>query len=1062
VRVYGDLEGILDADVVIDHLAVAGGAIVADLHAKLFRNVEAGPDDKKVELRGANGTIELVGINIKQALALRGKKLDGMTGTVSGKIELDEVPHAPHAKYHLWVRAQPSERINLDRNKPMLVAHAWGHADKRDAWLHLDLEGHERKERDQIMTLFAHAPLLISDDYKGVAPYRPLRIKLDLAKRKVHDLLRYVPPKLLKDKKTGKPRKIPDGEVFAHIDIEGTGAAPDGEIDLDVHVPILGDKMQRVKLDGDVSTDRRKVALTTGLNVWLDAEVDKAVDGNLKVELSKSPLLSGPKELTWSLDLDVLPQVIAKLPLPPEKIAGLAGTASADIHLEGNKRDVKGSVDVTVDGLVARGKGPFNVQLGVDIEDEQIAIDVDAGAGKSTLVKVDGTVGRGGKGLIAAVRDKTPGKSTIDKIGNPKIAMTVELPDQSTAAYGAISPVLYELPGKLGGKIEVAGNLKEPTAEGAIAYHDFKTLNGGPGRVQIGVAATSETLGATVGLGSPANESEPAPVAIGVSVPRNDIKTYGAAKKCHAEPKEGETCPEDAKLPITAKIAADSVDLKDLIPAFAMGDAEVEFDGKLTWTLDANVLLDPKPRYGADGQKLTPVSPDSKIEGALKIHDGLFTIPGTKRQYKDILVSISHDMKEVRVDAVRLRESDLEKPERKLDMRAHLALNELRPGKLTVHLAATDWLVFGSDRVGPADAPRASLSTDIRVNGNLGKPIKKIDVNVRSLELLIPDRFRRAHQPEVVSKGDVIYLKRGMTPGKLPVPLVALEGEAEDPFAEERQQKKKKKKKPVTGLDVNVRIPNKAHILQHPMNLYTVGAIHIKRRGNQRSINGKLNMVGGDLSLGGRKHQLVKGHIIFDEECKGGCMDLLFARKEVPVALRSISKASGGDTVNIHLEGPLSARVTTLSGAGSPGTLFDLLSMHNAGRPRYVSQPDLPATAATEFPQHFNLLMLSYFSVNVPHLLFLDRVAAWSDAYDGRATGSYGQIRHYRSEGYYADGKFRVRGEMRPRGAGQSQGEVGFEYLFSNTPQTAIGVGVNVGTRGGGGPGVFFEWSSED
>ena len=166
--------------------------------------------------------------------------------------------------------------------------------------------------------------------------------------------------------------------------------------------------------------------------------------------------------------------------------------------------------------------------------------------------------------------------------------------------------------------------------------------------------------------------------------------------------------------------------------------------------------------------------------------------------------------------------------------------------------------------------------------------------------------------------------------------------------------------------------------------------------------------------------------------------------------------------MNIHLQGPLSARKTTLSGAGSPGTLFDLLSVHNAGRQRYMSEPDLPASAVTEFPQHFNLLMLSYFSVNVPHLLFFDRIAAWSDIYDGRGTQAYGQIRHYRNEGYYDNDTLRVRGTMRPPVAGQSEAELGFDYMILNTPQTAVGVGVTVGSRAGGGPGVFFEWSSED
>lgn len=1066
VHVSGDLEGLLDAEVVIDHLAVAGGAIIGNVRAQLFRNVEAGPDDKKVELRDLDGTIELAGINLKHALALRGKKLDGLTGTVSGKVTFDDVPHDPHARYNLSVRAQPSERYALDRHRPMLVASLWGHATEHDAWLNVRVDGEEEKDKTKLLTAFVHAPLLISDDYKGVAPYRALKVKLDMPERQVGELLPYVPKKLLVDKATGQPRKIPDGTVFAHIDIGGTGAAPEGDVDLDLHVPILGDKVQRVKIDGKVDSHRPKVALTTGLGVWLDADKEEAIKGTLRAELSKSPLLPGDKGLAWSLDLDVLPQIIGELPLPPEKLAGYAGTAGGEIHLTGNKTDVTGKVDVKVDGLLARGKGPFNVGVGVAIEDDEIVVDVDAGAGKNKLVQIDGNVARGGKGLIAALRDKTPGKSTVDKIGNPKIALTVVLPEQSTSAYGALSPVLYELPGKLGGKIVVTGDLQTPVAEGGITYEGFDTLSGKPGRAAIGVVVTPDLVSASVDLGPPAagsTKEKPgqAPVAIAVSVPREKIKPYSDAKKCHAEPKPAdptakpEDC-EEAKLPIVVLIAADDVDIKDLIPGFVLEGEPVAFDGRLTWSLDARIILDPKPRHGQNGEPKLPITPESKLVGALKFHDGVITLPGTTRQYKDILVSISHDMKEVRIDSVRLRESDLDKPERKFDMRAHLALNDFKPGNLTAHLATTDWLVFGSDRVGPADAPRASLSSDIRVTGNLGKPIKTIDVDVQRLELLIPDRFERAHQPEVVSKGDVIYLKRGMTPGKLPVPLIALDTEAEDPYGDQ------KAKGPETGLDVNVRIPKTAHILQSPMNLYTVGGLTIKRRGNQRSINGRLDMVGGDLSLGGKEHALVRGHILFDEKCSGGCMDLLFARKEVPAALRDVSKASGGDTVNIRLEGPLSARVTTLSGAGSPGTLFDLLSMHNAGRPRYYSEPDVPATSATQFPQHFNLLMLSYFSVNVPHLLFLDRVAAWSDVYDGRATNAYGENRHYRAEGYYADDKLRVSGTMRPPTAGASEGELGFDYMFSNTPQTAVGVGVTIGTRGGGGPGVFFEWSSKD
>ena len=45
---------------------------------------------------------------------------------------------------------------------------------------------------------------------------------------------------------------------------------------------------------------------------------------------------------------------------------------------------------------------------------------------------------------------------------------------------------------------------------------------------------------------------------------------------------------------------------------------------------------------------------------------------------------------------------------------------------------------------------------------------------------------------------------------------------------------------------------------------------------------------------------------------------------------------------------------------------------------------------------------------------------------------------------------------------GYTGSEMGFDWLWVNTPQTAFGAGVNVGDRIGGGPGIFLEWSSKD
>ncbi|MEQ9319767.1 MAG: hypothetical protein RIF41_11455, partial [Polyangiaceae bacterium] len=190
--------------------------------------------------------------------------------------------------------------------------------------------------------------------------------------------------------------------------------------------------------------------------------------------------------------------------------------------------------------------------------------------------------------------------------------------------------------------------------------------------------------------------------------------------------------------------------------------------------------------------------------------------------------------------------------------------------------------------------------------------------------------------------------------------------------------------------------------------------------------------------------------------------ELLYGKKPPETTLREASRASAGDLVTIRLQGPLTDRTTTLGGTISPGTLYDLLSAHNAGRPWHKTEPDMPATLTVEYPHYENLLLLSYLSVNVPQFLFMDKVGAWADAYDGRSTESYGKITRYEAEGYSADGDFRVRATARPPQAGASENELSFDWLFANTPQTAVGVGVTGGDRLGGGPGIFFEWSSKD
>ncbi len=219
-------------------------------------------------------------------------------------------------------------------------------------------------------------------------------------------------------------------------------------------------------------------------------------------------------------------------------------------------------------------------------------------------------------------------------------------------------------------------------------------------------------------------------------------------------------------------------------------------------------------------------------------------------------------------------------------------------------------------------------------------------------------------------------------------------------------------------------------------------------------------MDGGELSLGGAFHKLDKGSLSFDEKNPTGFIDIYFKKPLKPAQLRDISEASAGKTVDIHMFGPIADRKTVLGGAGTAGSLYDLLAMHNEGRERFYTEPDMPIANSVEFPQQENLLVLSFLSVNLPHLIFLDRVAAWADPYDGQA--SYGKLEHYQGERYAADGKVRVLVTNRPVNVGQSQSELELDYLLSNTSRTLFGVGVAGGSRGGGGPDLFLEWSSKE
>jgi hypothetical protein len=1108
VHLRGAVDDKLTADLTLDRLALAGGHVDGSVHAVLRRNLAPREGEKAVNLEALDGAIELRNVGLKQALALRGRKLDGMSGAVSGKLTIANAPDNPAIGLDLTARVQPHDRGTLIKNEPTLVLVARGTAVDQKASVDVSLTSLPKGVNDKGVAIEKHeilraeldAPVILGKEGRGIAPDRPLRLEVALPPRAVAAVWPHLPARLRTDPATGKPRAPPEGTVALRASLAGTASRPQGSFTLDVDVAALKPpapaaktpdkagakagadktvaKRQRLKIDGSLSTDAKgQVNVAANLHGWLDSKRDEALSGRVGVTLSRSPLLPGPKDLTWHTDLHVKDLALQDLPLPPER--KLAGNVALDVELDGTRHDVTGKVTVAAKKVSVRGRGPIDSKLEVTIDGAQTKLAGNVDVAGTRVLDIDGSMARGGSGLLAAVRQ--PQGTLPERLGNPALDVTLAVPDHSPITYLTVEPRVAALPGTYGGGFKIDGTLGEPTAKGGIYYTNYTTADGKTGRVAIDLEAGTERITAKIGIGP----KDQAPlVAIDAGVPRKALPLYVKARRCHgaaasqqalapgapasaAAPKTPtEPCPEDAKLPIAARIRASRVPMHSILPSFVV-DKDKPIDGQLDWRLDGNVVLDPTPReILVDGEpvKLPPISPETTLDGELVMTGGIIPIPDSTRRYHDVSLRLSYSPKAIRLENLSLRESDMQRKNRRLDLRGSVSLEHFRPKDLSVQLTSDDWLIFGmknrgADKLGLPDAPRGTLDADIRAKGRLDKRIKSVDVEVAALELLIPDRFDRAHQPEAVSLGDVVYLdEHEGEPGQLPQPPARV-------AARKAEAEAKANPPPPpdgSGLDVTIRIPKRIHVLQSPMNLYAVGNLKIQRRGSERNIQGKIQVVDGSLALGGRDHDFRQGHIVFDEKCPGGCLDLLFGRREPNTTLRDISQASGGDLVTIRLEGPLDARKTTLAGAGSPGTLFDLLSVHNVGRPRYLSQPDMPASSTTQYPQHGDLLLMSYLAVNAPHLLFLDKVAIWSDIYDARATHAYGRHQNYEAEGYNHNGTLRVRAVGQPHEAGRSEAEVQVDHLFVNSRQSAAGVGVGAGSRGGGGPGVFYEWSSKD
>lgn len=809
----------------------------------------------------------------------------------------------------------------------------------------------------------------------------------------------------------GKPLPA-SGTVAGTVRVDGTPDAPDADVDLTVK---LDDEAGSVHLRGALHGGRLRAKAQLTHRSGLGAELD--VNGSQHGAVSRLDLtgtvvpraglppvtlradarIGGPfaavrsAPLEWTLDL-ALPDVA--LTALSERMDSVQGTVHGALRAHGTRRDAYADLTVALRGVQKGPLGPLDADLEAHLGDAAATATLDTRLANASLAHADLTVDVGARGIFAAVARGV----------DPSANLRVQLPRRSVASLVGGAP----LPGTFGGDLVLTGRVRDPKLTAAFDLQELTSLDGRPSHATLALDGSLDQMTAKVRLAD----------ALGLTVTASP-RAYLAAKRL----------PEGAVVPVRVGLEASQTPVDRLLPKLAMLEPYRGSRGTVSADLHAEVGL----RVGSEIRKVEALD----LRGPLVVERGQFSIPGSSRVIHDVGLSLIGQGESIQLEKLEAHESDGEKSDRSLHAHGRV---DARARQAELDVALQDVLLFGAN-FGQADAPRAALTGAVHVQADLAAPVTRVDVTVQRLELESPDRFLRAHQPEVLSLGDLVEL------GSL----------GESGVGRLRRQKPAAAA-PVRGaksLEIAVHVPAPIHLKQRPLDLWVHGDVLVERFGEARETTGTLRCDRGTLSVGGVSHELDHGEIRMSPE--GPFFDVHFRHTPAPAALRDFATA-GNTTLYAHMIGPLGRQKLTVSGVAD--SLYDALAINNGGRARVLTSPELPASQTAQLPQLREIRLTAYMGANLPHLAVLTRMNTYADPYANRF--AYGRFQALEAERYTQNGKWRLRTTTRSPVIGQSEGEVEYDRVFLNTPRVVSGVGLLGGTRAGGGPAVFWEWSSAD
>jgi hypothetical protein len=689
--------------------------------------------------------------------------------------------------------------------------------------------------------------------------------------------------------------------------------------------------------------------------------------------------------------------------LPPELHIAVPerlpeGDVALHAELAGTPAQPRGHVDIEVHATTPAGGEHVMLHAELAPSGRGILVTTHGVVDPDTLAVVDGTVTLPSP-FVGTRFDLARLKAGI------VLAETIEIPDRALANVPLVPPHVAALGGTIGGKLELHGSPPNLAFAGKLAWHDYPLAGGGRGATTLELAGTPAHAQATLDHG---------PVHVSAEVTRaND------------------------RIAVTARIHSEPTPVVPLVPASLVPDLE----GADTGTLRAD--LAGELAFVQRGHAIA--LDDVNVTGSLSLRGGSFTLPHTSRRWHDLELELAGDPHGLRLAKLSAHETDEQVHDRSLEVSGLLTVARerdasgalvLRPASGELDIALHDWLALGAGSPLLSDAPTASIDLAAHATADLRAPIIAVDATVAKLDVRIPDRLERSHQPEQQNvSADVIYLDGETQPGALPVPVVSASH-------------------PKLPLDVRIHIPQPVHVLKTPLDLDARGELTVTVRDTGVATRGTLVATGGMLQLFGRDHPVVDGTLAFTDAHPHGEFTLHFEHALPPEALRELSRR---EPTRVTITGAPAKPVVTLGGAFNV-TLDEVLSMYHAGHPVFEAPPGVYASSTAEVPRGDQYLIFGYIAGALPQFLFLDRIFAWADPSEAR--GAYGRIRNLDAERFNADHSARVRVVGRPTTPGRSTAELQLDHVWLDRARVLFGAGLRAGDRLGGGLGLFVEWSS--